>query len=70
MFNSILTSIIEIEPLKIISLLKPILAINNSLNNSFITKEKQDSSYFLRDSLKNKPTLKDYFIEISYISNT
>jgi hypothetical protein len=38
--SSILTSIIEIEPLKTTSLSKPILAINNSPNNSLITKDK------------------------------
>jgi uncharacterized protein involved in exopolysaccharide biosynthesis len=70
MFNSTLTSIVEIKPLKTISLLKPILAIDNSLNNSLTTKDEQDSSYSLRNSLKNKPTLKDYFIKISYTNNT
>jgi hypothetical protein len=70
MSNSILTFIIEIKPLKTISLSKPILTINNSLNNSPIIKDRQDFDYFLRDSLKNKPTLKDYFIKISYINNT
>ena len=60
----------EIKPLEIISLLKPILAINNSPNNSLIIKDGQDSSYFLRDSLKDKSTLEDYFIKISYTNNT
>jgi hypothetical protein len=39
MFNSTLTSIIEIEPLKTISLLKPILIIDNSPNNNSTTKD-------------------------------
>jgi hypothetical protein len=39
MSNSTLTFIIEIKPLKTISLLKPISTINNSLNNSPIIKD-------------------------------
>jgi hypothetical protein len=57
MFN-ILTFIIEIESLKIISLLKPILTINNNLNNSPAIKGRQDSSYSLRYFSKNKSILK------------
>jgi hypothetical protein len=57
------------EPLKTISLLKPILAIDNSPNNSPTTKDGQDSGYSLRDFLKDKPTLEDYFTKISYTNN-
>jgi hypothetical protein len=55
--SSILTFIIEMESLKIISLLKPILTINNNPNNSFAIKGRQDSSHSLRYSLKDKSIL-------------
>jgi hypothetical protein len=68
--SSILTSMVEIESLETISLSKPILAMDNNPNNSPIVKGRQDSSYSLRDSSKNKFTLEDYSTEISPTSNT
>jgi hypothetical protein len=54
--SSILTSMVEIESLKVISLDNP----NNNPN----------SSYSIRDSLKNKSTLEGYSTKISLTSNT
>jgi hypothetical protein len=65
--SSILTSVVEIEPLKTTSLPKPILAIDNSPTT---TKDEQDSGYSLRDSSKDKSTLKDHSTKTSYTNNT
>jgi hypothetical protein len=70
MSSSTLTSVVEMEPLETTSLPKPISAIDDSPNDSPAAKDGQDSGYSLRGSLKDEPTLEDYFTEISYISNT